>query len=378
MPTGTLLIRATGEIDIESGPVLRAAVLAVAAHAPGVVLDMTGVVVVSAAGFRAVADAAARLADNGQRLLLARCRSQVLAALRHTGATGVVEMLDTVDAAVAALTDPTGPGGSDLARVRALARALPGSLQTRPVIETAVALLRRRYDLPDTHAAFALLRNSSQRHNLKLRTLAAALLTTSPPDRDSPVWFAGRRRRPAPMVTFTAPRQEWRDSRSAFLSDVLDSALLRMATDRGNLQLVDPILGGLRLELSRGLPREFVGLFAHVQDTDVACAVALRSHARAVVADVAASPAYADPELRTVMRAADTRAVQSTPLLSPDGRCQGMVSTLHTIAGRIPLAGEAADLDLIGDEAGAWLLWHRRAIVLDALEHLHQSARRAH
>jgi hypothetical protein len=36
---------------------------------------------------------------------------------------------------------------------------------------------------------------------------------------------------------------------------------------------------------------------------------------------------------------------------------------------------EAAELDRICAEAGAWLNWHQRTIVLDALEYLHRQAR---
>jgi anti-anti-sigma factor len=378
---GTLLLRLRGEIDVVSGPPLGTAIMAAPAYAPGVVLDLADVTLVSAAGYRALAGAAAYLADDGRQLMLARCR--VLAALRHLGVTGVARVFETVDAALAALAGGPVAGGTELARVRARASALPGLLQTRPVIKGAMALLRARYGCPDNESAFALLRESSQSHNIRIRTLAAALLTTRPPDPGSPVWFAGRRRSRPPPVTFRTPRREWRESRGAFLADVLDSALARMDTDRGDLALADLIVGGLRLELERGLPDVFTSAFAHVdawaggEAGRSARAEALRRGVRVAVADVTTSPVWTDPVARTALLAVEARAVQSTPLISADGHCHGMVSTVDSRAGRTPSAREAAELDVIGREAGSYLAWHQRTIVLDALEHLHQAARRA-
>lgn len=369
------VLRVSGEIDLATGPRLGAAVMATAGVS-GVVLDMADVTMMSAAGFRALADAAAELADDGRRLLLGACRPRLVVALRRTGAAGVVEMFDTVEDAVADLAASPDTGVTELAHVRARARALPGALQTRPVIEGAIEVIRCRYGLPTTEAAFAVLREASQRHNLKLRTVAAAVLTVRPPDPGSVLWFAGRRRRPAPPVTFTTARRAWRDSRSAFLSDVLDSALACVRTDRGDVHLVDPVVGGLRLELHRALPPAFVGQFAHVPGGHAACGEALRQRARVLVPDVRHSAAYADPGTRTALREADARAVQSTPLLSPDGHCRGVLSTLHARPDWRPSARECAELDVIGRDAGRWLVWHWHTIVLDALEHVHQSARR--
>jgi anti-anti-sigma factor len=383
-PDGNLLFQLAGEIDVESGPAVRAAITEMPASTPGAVLDMADVTLVSAAGFRGLTAAAAHLADDGRQVLLARCRPRVLAVLHHLGASGVVRMVDTVDEALAALA-PAEPlsGGDELAWVRSRARALPGLLQTRPVIEGATVLVRDRYHCPDKETAFALLRESSQRHNIKLRTLAAAVLTARPPAPGSPVWFAGRRRCRPPAVTFRPSRREWRDSRSAFLADVLDTALSWMDTDRGDLALADPVVGGLRLEVDHGLPRAFTAAFAHV---DVAAtggtetsarAQALRSGTRVVVADVVTSPMYTNPLSRTAMLAARARAVQSTPLVVTGGRCVGTLSTLDSNAGRTPSADEAAGLDRIARDAGRWLAWHERTVVLDALEYLHQTARLA-
>jgi hypothetical protein len=51
------------------------------------------------------------------------------------------------------------------------------------------------------------------------------------------------------------------------------------------------------------------------------------------------------------------------------------VSTMHPEPDQTPSPRECEFLDRIGREAGAWLAWHRRATVLDALEHLHRICR---
>jgi len=208
----TLVLHLSGEVDVDSGRPVAAVIATVPTDAPGVVLDLADVTLVSAAGYRWLTHAAAHLTDDGRRLVLANCRELVHTTLHQLGATGVVTVFDRVEAAVAALTDRPTAGGSALARVRAQASALPGLLQTRPVIEGATAVLQDRYRCPDDDRAFALLRESSQRHNIKLRTLAAAVLTTRPPKPGSPVWFAGRRRYRPPAITFRNPRREWRDN----------------------------------------------------------------------------------------------------------------------------------------------------------------------
>jgi len=153
-----------------------------------------------------------------------------------------------------------------------------------------------------------------------------------------------------------------------------------MDTDRGDIALTDPIMGGLRVEMDRGLPDVFTSAFAHVDEPDPdesgpsVRAEALRSRKRVVEPDVATSLVCTDPVARNAMLAARVNAVQSTPLISANGRCHGVVSTADDRVGRTLSAEEAADLDVIARDAGSYLAWHHGTIVLDALEHLHQTA----
>jgi GAF domain-containing protein len=99
----------------------------------------------------------------------------------------------------------------------------------------------------------------------------------------------------------------------------------------------------------------------------------LRFDKRVVFTDVTADPAFTGPR-GEVLRHAGCRSAQSTPLVAPDGPVLGTLSTYDSRPGRRPSPQEAARLDLVAREAGAWLDWHLRTVVLDALEFLHQRA----
>ncbi|MFE1249465.1 hypothetical protein [Streptomyces sp. NPDC058735] len=58
--------------------------------------------------------------------------------------------------------------------------------------------------LPDAESAFALLQRASQRYDVKVRTLAGALVSVPRPDHREPLWFPRRVRRPERALTFAA------------------------------------------------------------------------------------------------------------------------------------------------------------------------------
>jgi hypothetical protein len=340
-----MTVRVEGVVDAESSVYLRARLgELVIASDDDVIIDLHGVLELSTPGVEVLLDLAERMAGAGRRLRLAP----------DDGAPV-----------------PMGPVHDKLRRLRQEVRDLRGQLRTRPLVARALGILQARYALADEAAAHELLRDVSQRHNLKMRSVASAVLAAPPPDpATGDAWFPGRVRRPAPEVGFLAHNEQ---GLSTFLNALLDAALACMDTPMGSVQLVDNDHGGLRLERVRGLSAEFVDLFSHVDD-DSSCGRALRSGARVVVADVTDDPAYAGPA-GEVLAALAVRAVQSTPLVAPDGQVMGMVSTYDLKVGREPSAAEGAGLDRISAEAGAWLFWHQRTVVLDALEYLHQQAR---
>lgn len=113
---------------------------------------------------------------------------------------------------------------------------------------------------------------------------------------------------------------------SSLLPRVLDGLLSLTGADYGNVQLVDPVTGVLRLVTQAGFGPAFLDYFAVVGGEDPSvCGRAARQRAQTVVADVNADPYFAPH--REIAAASGFRAVQSTPLVDYAGRLVGMVST---------------------------------------------------
>jgi len=110
------------------------------------------------------------------------------------------------------------------------------------------------------------------------------------------------------------------------LPRVLDGLMSLTGADYGNVQLIDPVTGGLRLVTQAGFGPEFLDYFAVVDGEDPSvCGRAARARTQTVVADVNADPDFAPH--REIAAASGFRAVQSTPLVDYAGRLVGMVST---------------------------------------------------
>ena len=125
------------------------------------------------------------------------------------------------------------------------------------------------------------------------------------------------------------------------LPRVLDGALALTGADFGNIQLLDPVTGSLRIVTQSGFSSEFLEYFAVVDDTYSACGRAAQAGAQAVIADVTADPGFAPH--RDIAAASGFRAVQSTPLADYAGRLIGMVSTHF----RHPYRPPARDLKIM-------------------------------
>jgi PAS domain S-box-containing protein len=109
------------------------------------------------------------------------------------------------------------------------------------------------------------------------------------------------------------------------LQEILSAALALLGSDKGIVQLLGHD-GLLRIVAQHGFDEPFLGVFREIAPNDhAASGRALRTRQRVVVEDVDTDEPYAP--LRDVAKAAGYRAVQSTPLLSRDGRPLGMIST---------------------------------------------------
>ena len=144
------------------------------------------------------------------------------------------------------------------------------------------------------------------------------------------------------MATFTEPsdtaigqqigdiRQRLRTSEDvdAELLQVLDIAIGITGADMGTLQRFDEENDCLTIVVSRGFSSEALNFFATVRrDTNTTCAAALTRRMRVFVEDVSTSYLFVGTRELDMLRACGIAAVQSTPLISSDGRLWGVLTT---------------------------------------------------
>ena len=265
--------------------------------------------------------------------------------------------------------EATDEPAEEIARLREDNAGLRERLHARPGISLAQGVLMERYRLPAPDAAFVLLREASQRFNIKLHTLADALVRTSY-DPDAAAVSPDPSRPPAPAlpglrITAEHPHQ------GEVLSGVLHRVLDITRTGMGNVQLAEG--GRLRMVRHTGLTREFTGFFAFVDGQSTSCGQAAEERRQVTVRDVATAEVF-DEESRGVILRAGSRACHSVPLVNRAGVAVGMVSSHH----ERPLPGftraQLQTLEATGVAVGNWLSWHRRTVVTDALAHLHTTA----
>jgi PAS domain S-box-containing protein len=145
------------------------------------------------------------------------------------------------------------------------------------------------------------------------------------------------------------------------LEEILQAAIEFLGADKGNIRLLDE-RGILTIAAQSGFQDQFLRSFGEVSaDDPSACGRALRSGQRIVVEDIVSDPGYA-PLLQTA-RAADYRAVQSTPLFGRSGAILGMLST-HFSEPHVPSERELSRLDLYAQQAANFI---ERCRIEDAL-----------
>lgn len=264
--------------------------------------------------------------------------------------------------------------GEELARLRAEMRGLRYGSTSRVFVGQAQGVLRERYGLPDTESAFALLQRASQQHNVRLRTLADAVVDAPRPEPGAPLWLPRRVRQPEPPLRPGADGTGGRPDRGEALGTVLHRTLDLVGAGMGNVQIADRRTGGLRLEKHTGLTRDFVEYFAYIEDEGTSCELAARSVAQVTVHDVATDPSFGEPARETVLRAG-SRACHSVPLATGSGVLLGMVSAHVERPLRDLTRTQLGELAAVGAAGGRWLAWYDRTVLLDALEYLHALGR---
>jgi PAS domain S-box-containing protein len=156
-------------------------------------------------------------------------------------------------------------------------------------------------------------------------------------------------------ATALARLNEWSSRlwRSKSLKEGLDEMLLAvielLGADKGNIQLISEESKVCVIAAQRGFQQDFLEFFREVSVADdSACGRALRSGQRIIIEDVEADAPF-EP-FRGIARAADFRAVVSTPLIGGDGKPLGILST-HFRSIHRPTEPELRRLDLYARQA---------------------------
>ena len=112
------------------------------------------------------------------------------------------------------------------------------------------------------------------------------------------------------------------------LLPVLDLAIGMTGANMGTLQRFDERADYLELVASRGLSKNALSFFRIVRrDTNTSCAAALTRRMRVFVGDISTSYLFVGTRELAMLRAGGIAAVQSTPLISSNGRFWGVLST---------------------------------------------------
>jgi PAS domain S-box-containing protein len=113
---------------------------------------------------------------------------------------------------------------------------------------------------------------------------------------------------------------------SRALDEILAGAIELLGADTGIIRILDPTRGVLKIEAHCGIKQEFLCAFHEMPAAgNSACARALRSGERIVIADVE-SDTFVAPS-HSLTRAAGFRAIQSTPIKGHEGTPLGVLST---------------------------------------------------
>ncbi|MEU6845350.1 ANTAR domain-containing protein [Streptomyces sp. NPDC046716] len=259
---------------------------------------------------------------------------------------------------------------AELRGLREHVASLNAQVRARTQIAFAEGLLVGRYALADREEAFAVMRTASQHANVKLHQLAAALIVMAPPAPGATHWFPGRTASPAPSLAGLRQGRMNPRNQGEVLSAALRRAMQITGADAGNVQLYEA--GILRLERHQGHSQAFLDYFAFVQE-GTSCARAAVSDRQVTVRDIATASLF-DDETRQVLLDAGYHACHSIPLASAAGVVRGVLNVHHHAPLETLDQARLSRFEELRRAVGAWLDWHQRTVVLDALEHLHRTA----
>lgn len=238
-----------------------------------------------------------------------------------------------------------------------------GARLSRTTIRLAIAALQQRYGL-DEQVAFEVLRDVSQRRNVKLRAVAAELLSPSCDGQSGPA--------APPPLPFTIAGRAC-SNRTEVLAELMRAAVTRCGAERGTVQLRDPVHGGLQIEGKRGFGQDFVDAFSYLDEPRTPCGHAFGDARQVVVADVDSSPLFSE-SAREILQANDVRSCVSTPIVDADGKVRGIVSTHQRERDAVPDEADLRHVRALANECGRWLQWYDGAVLPVTVGEVHQAA----
>jgi ANTAR domain-containing protein len=239
---------------------------------------------------------------------------------------------------------------------------------SRMTVNWAIEKLQRQHGLTDPGTGFAALQKASQMHNVKLRSVAAALVAAG----ESTVNRRHRRSGPPPL-SFSERGAAAQPNRTHVLHDLLHHVTGLTGADHGVVQLRDPVHGGLVIECHTGFGRHFLDRFSYVDNAGTASGTTLACGSQTFVDDVETSTIYAFED-RQVVLTEGVRSVFSTALRHRSEGVYGAVTVTSAAPHRIPSALVAEQVQQRADECARWLRWYDNTAMPRVLAAVHTAA----
>ncbi|MFH8391471.1 GAF domain-containing protein [Streptomyces sp. NPDC018036] len=347
------------------------------------ILDLTGLRLVSAAGIQVLDVHMRHLSDSPVPVIVAAPHARDIFTIAPAHG---LHLCATLDAALATLpgTDVPSPGDTTATPEQRTRTPEDGpddvngpraDPRTSAVVGMAQGIIVERYASADVHRAFDLLCQASRHHNVPLRILASALVTAPRPATREGEWFPGRLHAPPPAPQLLDCPDQGAYDRHQVLRVVVREAVAVADAHGAEVHLVDLALrNSLVLESHAGLDAAYRDHVAQVEGPPAPCARARLLGRPVLVADVMTDPDLAATREGRAASVTGSRALYAVPALSGGGECVGAITVHHARPGPWLTPVQSAALRTLADDLARWRSWYRRTVVLDALEYVHAHA----
>jgi len=119
---------------------------------------------------------------------------------------------------------------------------------------------------------------------------------------------------------------------SSILTEIVEVAVSISGADYGNIQIIDHETSDLKIVAYQGYPNWWLDFWSTVSKGKGTCGTALERGERVIVEDIEQSPIFVGTPSLDIQLKAGIHAVQSTPLISRNGKILGMFSTQYKTA----------------------------------------------